>query len=309
MIWLSLRTQRTEMLIAAALVALLTVALVPSGLEMAAAYHHNGLAACIGAQPGSACGEAVHAFDSRFESLANTLGWLTLLPGLIGVLLAAPTILELEHGTHRLAWTQSVTRGRWVAAKLGVAVVTASAAAGILILFFTWWHSSFDHLRGRLDASAFDSEGTVAIGYALFALGLALAVGVAWRRVVPALVLAFGVYVALRVWVDVWLRQRFAAPSSATWSFRGRGPDLSHAWVLKEFPSDRLGHHIPVELGSCLDKVDRGCIVHLSTHFTHAVYQPASRFWLFQGIETALFGGSAFALIAFAAWWIHQRAG
>ena len=152
MIWLSLRTQRTEMLIAAALVALLTVALVPSGLEMAAAYD-NGLAACIGAQPASACGEAVHSFDSRFESLANTLGWLTLLPGLIGVLLAAPTILELEHGTHRLAWTQSITRGRWVAAKLGVAVVTASAAAGILILFFTWWHSPFDHLRGRLDAS------------------------------------------------------------------------------------------------------------------------------------------------------------
>ena len=78
--------------------------------------------------------------------------------------------------------------------------------------------------------------------------------------------------------------------------------------MLKEFPSDRLGHHIPVELGACLDKVERGCIVHLSTHFTHAVYQPASRFWLFQGIETALFGGAALALIAFAAWWIHQRA-
>ena len=39
----------------------------------------------------------------------------------------------------------------------------------------------------------------------------------------------------------------------------------------------------------------------------HAVYHPASRFWLFQGIETALFGGVAVALIAFAAWWIHER--
>ncbi len=39
-----------------------------------------------------------------------------------------------------------------------------------------------------------------------------------------------------------------------------------------------------------------------------AVYQPASRFWLFQGIETALFGGVALVLIAFAAWWLHERA-
>ncbi len=39
----------------------------------------------------------------------------------------------------------------------------------------------------------------------------------------------------------------------------------------------------------------------------HAVYEPASRFWLLQGIETALFGGIALVLILFAAWWTHQR--
>jgi len=39
----------------------------------------------------------------------------------------------------------------------------------------------------------------------------------------------------------------------------------------------------------------------------HAVYQPASDFWPLQGLETALFGGVALILIAFAAWWTHQR--
>jgi len=33
----------------------------------------------------------------------------------------------------------------------------------------------------------------------------------------------------------------------------------------------------------------------------HAVYPPASRFWLFQGIETTLFASIAILLIAFAA--------
>jgi hypothetical protein len=51
--------------------------------------------------------------------------------------------------------------------------------------------------------------------------------------------------------------------------------------------------------------VDPSCLPDDLYH--HAIYQPASRFWLFQGIETALFGGVAIALIAFAAWWIHER--
>jgi hypothetical protein len=38
-----------------------------------------------------------------------------------------------------------------------------------------------------------------------------------------------------------------------------------------------------------------------------AVYHPASHFWPLQLIETALFGGLALALLAFAAWWIHER--
>jgi hypothetical protein len=40
----------------------------------------------------------------------------------------------------------------------------------------------------------------------------------------------------------------------------------------------------------------------------HAIYQPASNFWALQGLETALFGGAALVLIAFAARWTHQRA-
>jgi hypothetical protein len=312
MTWVSLRLQRAEMLLVAAAVGLLAAALVPSGLDMGSAFRHDGLAACLGANPSPACGDTIHSFTSEFESLRNALGWLTLLPGLIGVTLAAPTILELEHGTHRLAWTQSVTRRRWIATKLLTAVIAAAVAAGALIALLTWWHGPFDRLTGRLETSSFDSEGTVAIAYALFALGLTLAIGVVWRRVVPALVIAFTVYMGLRVFVDVWLRQRFATPLSVTWPRSQTGPDLSRAWVLNQYPSDRLGHPIAPHVlgrGSCASKFDPNCMVKLIGNFTHAVYQPASRFWLFQGIETAVFGGVALALLAFAAWWIHERVG
>ncbi len=39
----------------------------------------------------------------------------------------------------------------------------------------------------------------------------------------------------------------------------------------------------------------------------HAIYHPASHFWRLQLIETAIFGGAALALIAFAAWWTLRR--
>ena len=116
-----------------------------------------------------------------------------------------------------------------------------------------------------METAAFDSEGTVVIGYTLFALGVALAVGVIWRRTVAALVVAFAGYVAARIFVDTWLRQRYVSPISATWRVTlsrvpglakprqiGQPPaNLHHAWVFDQYPSDRLGHHVAMLGGPC----------------------------------------------------------
>ena len=51
-------------------------------------------------------------------------------PVIIGVFWGAPLVArELEAGTHRLAWTQSVTRTRWLAIKLGVTAFTDAGKA------------------------------------------------------------------------------------------------------------------------------------------------------------------------------------
>jgi hypothetical protein len=36
-------------------------------------------------------------------------------------------------------------------------------------------------------------------------------------------------------------------------------------------------------------------------------YQPASRYWTFQGFEAAIFAGLAAALIGLSVWWVHHR--
>ena len=209
MIWVSWRRQRTETLITAGLLALLAALLVPTGIEMASAFDRDGIGACLGPQPGQACSSALASFNARFDSLNSFIAWLTLIPGIVGVLLAAPLVIELEQRTHRLAWTQSISRARWLAGKLGFAVAVALAASLVFTLLVTWWRAPIVRIDGRMDQSVFDSEGTVVFGYTLFALGIAAAVGVVWRRAAASLVVGFVGYFAVRVFVDTWLRQRF----------------------------------------------------------------------------------------------------
>jgi len=310
-IWLSWRQQRTEAALSAAMVVLLAALFIPAGIHLASFYDHHGVARCISGKT-FACGQTLAAFGDRAGILRSVVPWLTLLPGLVGVALAAPIILDLEGGTYRLAWTQSITRGRWIATRFSVAVGTALATAGLLAVLFTWYRAPLDHVFGRFDGTSFDLEGTVSLGYVLFALGLGLAVGVVWRRTAPAMIASFLGYVACRVFVDAWLRQRLVTPVSATWSINAAGPNLNNDWVLASGPSDKAGHLFGGDFGAlqaCGHVAFKGakvlnakCLVRHGAGYNHAVWQPDSRFWQFQGIETALFAGLGLLLIAFAAW-------
>ena len=318
MIWLSWRQQRTETILAAAMVVLLSALIVPAGLHIASFYDHHDIARCLGLRSASkqnfACQQTLGQFGAQAGVLRSVLPWMTLLPGLIGIALAAPLVLDLETGTYRLAWTQSVTRGRWAAYRLGLAVLTAVAAAGLLAVLFSWYRGPLDHVYGRFDGTSFDLEGIVSVGYALFALGLGLLIGVVWRRTAPAVVAAFLAYVGCRLFVNGWLRQRFVTPLRATWSMIHGAPphSLNSAWVLWSGLSDRAGHPFNgnfAALQACGRVTYKGskvlnadCLARHGAGFSSAVYQPASRFWEFQGIEFALFGALAVLLIAFAAW-------
>jgi hypothetical protein len=310
MTWVGWRQQRLEAVVVAVMLAAVAALLVPTGLTMLSAYHHDGLASCVTGPPGGACDDVVHAFQQRFDRLGNLIAWFTLIPGLFGVLLAAPLINQLEQGTYRLDWTQGITRRRWVTVKLGLAVLSAVVAAGVFIALVTWWRTPLVRIEGRMENSVYDSEGVVAVGYTLFALGLAVAIGVVWRRAVPALVTAFGLYFAARLVVDTWLRQHLVAPLHVTFPARGNGPDLNHAWVLSQYPSDAHGHALATEI-SCPHGAGGACAVPKEllndVQYFHAVYHAASHFWPLQAIECSLFAGAAAALLAFAAWWTIRK--
>lgn len=311
MIWLTWRQQRTETVIAALVLVLAAAVLVPVGLHMASVYDSQGLASCV-ADSGGRCGAAVSDFDARFEHLGGLISWFNLLPGLLGILFAAPFVLELEHGTFRLAWTQSVTRRRWLTTKLALIGVGAVAAALGLTVLMTWWRTPLDHLHGRMETNVFDFEGIVPFAYTLFAVALVIAVGVLLRRTVLAIGIGFVGYLALRLVIQTWVRQNYVAPIRKVWPFGQSGGPSESAWILQAAPSDRFGHQLPnadLIVATCArgPKTAMAACAHAHGLYNLAVYQPASRFWLFQGIETAIFGGTALALLAFAVWWVRSR--
>src|SRR5262245_53511629 len=134
MFWLTWRQSRMESLIGGAALALVAVFLVLTGHTIVSAYHDAGLPTCVTTHASDdGCFDAANDFLQRFDHLTNLTGWLNLLPFLLGLLLAAPMVLELEQGTYRLAWTQSVTRRRWLAAKIGYGMgLAAVVSAGFV---------------------------------------------------------------------------------------------------------------------------------------------------------------------------------
>ena len=101
---------------------------------------------------------------------------------------------EFETGTFRLAWTQGVTRTRWLAVKLGLGGLVSMAVAGLLSLMVTWWSSPLDRVHAnRLTPWSSGCATSSPIGYAAFAFALGVTAGLLFRRMLPAMLTVFSV--------------------------------------------------------------------------------------------------------------------
>ena len=149
-------------------------------------------------------------------------------PAIIGIFWGAPMVArELEAGTHRLVWNQSVTRTRWLATKLGVTALAASVAVGVLSLAVTWWAKPIDgalsgthgSLPARLTPVSFAMRGIVPIGYAVFAVVLGVAIGLVVRRPLPAMAITLVLFIFVQIAVPLWVRPHLTTPVSDVITF------------------------------------------------------------------------------------------
>jgi ABC-type transport system involved in multi-copper enzyme maturation permease subunit len=178
--WLTWRQHRTQILSTLTFLVVLGVVLLVHGL--------------------SADGLTDAALNDRFVPVYEVVSWLPVLPLLFGAFWGAPVLArEFERGTHKLVWTQSVTRWQWLAVKLGglgLVVALAGLAFGLMVKA---WLNAFG---GSYLAAAFGNSGLFAISgiapaaWWLFGFMLGAAAGATTRRLLPAIAVAIAVFVA-----------------------------------------------------------------------------------------------------------------
>jgi hypothetical protein len=206
--WLQTRTQ--TLATGAAAVALAVLAAI-TGVHLAHLY------SSLVAHCQSSCDLASSQFASHYNFLQHALDILAqVAPPLIGLFWGAPLLArELETGSYRLAWTQSVTRSRWLLTKLGLGALATVTLAGLLTLTITWWYRSLDKVDTNQYA-VYDRRDLVPIGYALFAFATGALFGALLRRTVPAMVATLVLYVFARIASAVWIRPHLLSPTHTT---------------------------------------------------------------------------------------------
>jgi hypothetical protein len=170
----------------------------------------------------------------RHEGSARVwLGLLVILaPALIGAFWGAPLVAgEFEDGTFRLAWTQSVTRTRWMAAKLAVVGLASMATAGLLSVVVTWWAGPLDRAAMNQFAT-FDQRGIAPIGYAAFAFTLGVLAGALIRRTLPAMAVTLAVFIAARLAELTYVRPRLFSPVLLNLALNPRSTGYGQAGTL-----------------------------------------------------------------------------
>jgi hypothetical protein len=245
---------------------------------------------------------------------------------------------ELETGTHRLVWNQSVPRRRWLAVKLTVLGLASMAVAGTLSAVLTWAAAPVDQVTSdRFSTLLFGARGVAPIGHAAFGFMFGAVTGLLVRRTLPAMALVFLAVIAVQFAVPNLLRphfmpaERVTVPMTADAINQARmlgsitggpvvgGLEIPDAWVtytsklltpdgqqLSDAAFNECFNNAPKTgaTGTFGDTAD--CLGKLDLHVAMA-YQPNRRFWPFQWIELALYLGFSVLLAAVGLWRVQRR--
>jgi hypothetical protein len=318
MIWLTWRQFRIQAITAVAAFLALGAVLAYTGPHVVHLYHQSGIAACQASH--GDCGPLIDDFTSHYRLLHSLGALIIIIPGLIGVFWGAPLLArELETSTHRVAWTQSVTRTRWLATKMiligAVSIITAAA----FTIMIAWWSGPWDKVSGnRFSTGMFGQRGVVPLAYAVFAFALGVAAGATIRRTLPAMAATLGGFAAGRFAIQQWVRPHLATPLHVNAPvFGGEASVSPGAWTVSARTVDAAGHSVAIHRdtirgichlpeGEFSRSALQSCAQRLGIHEVLTV-QPAHRYWPFQAWEAAIFTALAIALTAISFWWTRRR--
>jgi hypothetical protein len=322
MIWLTWRQHRKQALFTGIGLAVLAALMIPTGLAMRHTFANLGLADCLRTLGNAemvtgnteACNTAFRQFSNQYGVMSLVGVLFLVLPLLVGLFWGAPLVArEVEQGTHRLVWTQGISRQHWALVKFGLVGTVTLAAAVVYGLGMSWWLNPLSQAgqMSRFNVFFFDMQGLVPIGYTLFAVALGIFAGTIWHKVLPAMAVTLVGFLGLRIALTILARPRYLPARTLTYPIQDvtLQPNLySGNWVQSFGIRDASGKLVaenseiacpPNATGPGAASCGSGLGVGPGA-YNWQLYQPASRFWLFQSIETGIFVALAALLVYLA---------
>ncbi|KNB51959.1 hypothetical protein AC230_13630 [Streptomyces caatingaensis] len=220
------------------------------------------------------------------------------------MIVAGPMVArELESGTYKLAWTQSVTPARWLLAKLAVPAVAVLAGGSLLSAVYTWTWSAVPHelLPGQLWYHSFDMLGPAPVAGALAGIGLGAVAGLLVRRTTGAMAAVLVGYGLLGFALGR-LRPRLIPPwTETTPEMPGLAGD--DAWRFERGIITRAGERL-AEPDCGIGVAPARCLAEHDADRWYLDYHPASHLWPLEWAEAgillavaALAGAAALRLV------------
>jgi hypothetical protein len=343
--WLVWRQYRVQAAIAGALLAAFAAVLLVTGMQMASQWH-SALTACsadrsCGALANSLSLGSHAAYDLTFLSLIvpAVLGLLVGAPVVAGEVETGTSNFAWTQSVTRGRWFMA--KAGWLL--LAAAVWGGCLAA----LVTWWSGPRNALYGNALQPNDFDLQGIVPVGYALFGMALGIAAGALLRRTLPAIAVTLAGFIVVRVVIAEFFRAHYLTAVTTYYSVTSNATPASGAWVLGSGAVNKSGqvlavHEITVTNGlpgviagvpvTDLPAACKALVAPLAGTVSRATpngsgrqlsqlascirsagfrqfatYQPISRYWAFQSIETGIFLALAAALVGAAFIVVRRR--
>ncbi|HEY4348340.1 MAG TPA: hypothetical protein VGM80_12190 [Gaiellaceae bacterium] len=328
MAWVTWRQHRVALTGVAAFLGALAVYVLIAGLSM-----HHAYSTATACRPASspACGNLFLNANRMNPILAGGYA-LQVVPVIIGMFVGAPVLArEMETGTFRYAWTQGFGRLRWTLAKLILLGLVLAVATGAMSVLFSWYYHPYFEARNPavsfsemapLSPGLFPLHGVTFAAWTLAAFAIGGLAGMLLRRIVPAMAATLVVCAGLAIGTGLIFREHYLTPLVTSKSNTPVAAWVTNQWLTKG------GTRYPAHGDQAISLFQRLCPASASGgpgiknapllspvqcfaqhgYTQWSAYQPASRFWSFQAIESGWLLILSVMLIAATVWLVRRRA-
>jgi hypothetical protein len=230
------------------------------------------------------------------------------LPAVVGIFVVVPLIVsDLERKTHRLLWTLGVTPVRWLVTEYGAALFFSLLLGGAVALSTEPFRHTLSAKNGGM-WPAFEIYPPVLEAYVAFAVSAGALMATVTGQRVAAIAGAAITWIGLRLVTSI-VRPYLISPEVRV----GLQANAAQGdWSLGVTYVDNAGHIVSEGQADAVLRSfgpTQDPYTLLGQHGIHVaeLYQPASRFWLIQGIETVLFVAAGLVCLACCIWWVNRR--